>query len=318
MGKITRVVAALLTLGLAVAAPGQSIAQPGYYYWFGVEDEAGRPLVHAGSVRCTPYLVGTGTPAVVHRNAAATETFDPASTHAGQLISDERGVVHFYGGGDYYTYDVKCYAQSGGSGSLTGFTRRGTKRMVMNVSGPLLVSRFPFSICGAGPCASSITLPLGATIQDIQVEIATAVDGAHLNVGLGGPTGTLSNSLIHQLAISTTNVRVLRPHVVLGPAYSGQSQSTAIAHVSGSHRGALLAMVTLGSTGEPGITAVPFAECSGGLFGCHSGSYMERTHVVHQAAGVTPVFETSNVPIGGHVYIYWRPAHFRGVMEIRP
>lgn len=302
-----KVVAGLMAALMLAVWPGLALAQT--YFWVGVEDETGRPYTEEGVIRCSVYEPNAGSAAIVYLGNEATPgttTVSKANSHAGQLVSDVNGRVHFYSTRDAGArYQIKCFSQYGGAGFLNDLTRA-THRLIVPQNNIQKVSRFPFSTASQPTAGSggltSIWLPQGALITGVMVE-KTGHPGAndvHLSVGFAGEHAvSRDNSLVSNMA--------------LNPMPIGYMQN-----VHNTVRGTILNAPLIAGASHIGL-ALRHAYDGGNVQSTAVSTTLSfRPYLIHVASGLNVTYTAcgegalcpgGNDVYGGHVYILWQQLH---------
>lgn len=289
MKKSFRGIAAGLALALAslLIWPAGMAAQVksgagAYYYFFQAVNENDEPFTTEGAVRCTLYNRGvdsSSNPYVAH----TTNQLANNGAYTLPLASNGNGIIHWYSTLNT-PVNVKCFTQYGDYAYRNGLAIN-THKMRIDTSGAYKIVRFPY-VTSAGVTDTGITLPAGALVTDVAVEVVTglyAPTDVHIDVGFNGNhTVATRNALVSRLRINNPGFQFVHAGSVAGGAAANS--------IAANHLGAAISHTT--ALGANGTLTVP------------------KAYLVHVNSGLNLTYDTSNVAgIGGHVYIFFRMLH---------
>jgi len=280
-------VAGVLAWPAVMAAQIRTSGQPGYYYFFQVQNEYEEPFTTDGFVACSIYSREDNGRTRFWTHSAA--SLANGTAQAGPLYSSVNGLIHWYSG-TTNPVDVVCYTKGGDSGRKVQMSIR-DHRLRIVTSGADKVIRFPFST-NTAPTGSGIYIPEGATVSGVALQIATpGATVAHVDVGFGGNHAfAVRNALANRLQAGPNTLTAsagfntyMPPTGAVGATWPdiGGIQTAAKTHygVLLNHFGAL-------------------------------GGYYNGGAMVHTTGGLEVTYTTSNVAgLGGHIYVFFRVLH---------
>ena len=305
---LSKVTAGLLALGLLLA-PIQGVAAP-YYFWWQVVDEYGNKYP-SQTVSCSVYDLASHGAKILYLQPSL-------APHAGvqtsmPLLSDANSRLHFYSDSNA-DIRVVCYYARGGAATDLRLSVN-THNVMIDRQGRKVV-RFPFST-NATVTRTGVWLPSGSIVRDILVQntfygsqdpqTSVSAEGItntapHLNVGFAGDHAWTYHALIDRMHLYGQPLWVRPGNSGTGRIVPKTGGVGAVYHFGASggfgvHRGIALAASCRGAVSGP----------AGNTESC---PYTETPAVIHQAAGLELVYQTSNAfNSSGHVYVIYESYH---------
>ena len=292
------ILAAVLAIALAgvlawpavMSAQLRQSGQPGYYYFFQVQNEYEEPFTTDGFVACSIYSREDNGATRFWTHSAA--SLANSTAQAGPLYSNTNGIIHWYSG-TTNPVSVVCYTKGGDAGRKVRMSIRDHKIRIVT-SGADKVIRFPFST-NTAPTGSGIYIPEGATVLGVALQIATpGATVAHVDVGFGGNHAFgLRNALADRLQAGPNTMTAAAGFNTYMPP-SGAAGATWV---------------------NGGIQSVPAVAHYGILLrhlnaGLAAASFYNGGAMVHTTGGLEVTYTTSNVAgLGGHIYVFFRVLH---------
>lgn len=270
--------AGVLAWPAVMSAQLRQSGQPGYYYFFQVQNEYEEPFTTDAFVACSIYTreANNAIRSYTHSTAALAN----ADAQAGPLYSNTNGIIHWYSASTN-PVDVVCYTKAGDSGRKYGMTTR-EHRLRIVTSGSDKVIRFPFSL-NAAPTGTGIYIPEGAVVSGVAIQVATPSNvTSHINVGFGG-----NHSVATRNALATEmGLKVGQFAVAHSASCTGAAANCAVDNQLG--------------------LALRHTSAAGG----NASINTPRTYMVHVTGGLEVTYTTSNTAgIGGHGYVFYRLLH---------
>lgn len=281
-----RMLTGLLALLLVLAAAPIASAQTSFKFWTQVRDELGQPITTG--VTCAVYNAGLDTRPTIYADASV------ATTKVNPVTGDSSGVCEWY-------------ATASTAVDLVVWTKRGRARhdnftvfdhsVIVDKQSTAKLVRIPFTNSAGALTNTGVTIPKGALVSDVFIEVVTAVAAAHISIGLspseGGDAGGFCGGYATKVGTSNTGRHINKAgwvacHGVI--TLNSAPVSTWIdAYYSGFHSGIHLSRGAVGSTSTAANTA-------------HAGSYI-RFPYVGDGTIKTVVYVTNNKAVSGHFYI---------------
>ena len=281
--------AGLLALCALIAAD-PAFAQSSTYFSAQVRDELGRPIT--SGVTCQVYTAGGDTAATIYSNTTGTVKGNP-------FTADSTG-------------QCAWYAAATTAVDLIVWHKRGRARfdafsiydhsIIMNIQGVTKVGRVAFSNSSGNKVQTSLTIPKGAAVRDVLIEVTVAVADAHIAIGIdAGETGgdddgfcaggTTKAGDAPTFGKSLESTGWHKCHAVLITAAT--TGSNIGFYYAAFHSGALISRGRIGTDTYTGTSVLP-----------HAGSYY-RFPFVGDGTAKTVVYTTNNKTVAGHFYIIW-------------
>ena len=279
MKKVLAGVLAGLLLLATVPAPVP--AQNAFYFWTQVRDELGAPI--ASGVTCQVYSAGGDTPATIYSDIALT------TVKANPFTASATG-------------ECSWYASASTAVDLLVWNKRGRARhdnfsindhsTIINKQVPQKVVRIPFATSST-LVSTGVTIPKGAAVRDVLIEVTVAATGAHIAIGTlpsetGGDSGGFCSGGLVRVGDTPTFGKSIEStgwhkcHAVL---ITGSGVASAIGFVYGAfHSGAYISRGGIG-----GATS-------------HAGSYV-RFPYVGDGVAKTVSYMTTPHTVAGHFYL---------------
>lgn len=276
--------AAVLALAVLPAA-----AQSSTYFWAQVRDELGRPI--ASGVSCQVYTAGGDTPATIYSDTVGTVKANPFS-------GDSNGQCLWYASA---TTAVDLIAwHKNGRARFDAFSVY-DHSIILNRQGIKKVGRVAFSNSAGNKVQTSLTIPKGASVRDVLIEVTVAVADAHIAIGIdagetGGDDDGFCGGGLAKVGGSATLGKSLES--------TGWHKCHAVLHTVATNIGGLDffyaayhsgALISRGAIGTATHTASGSTEA-------HAGSYI-RFPWVGDGVAKTVVYTTNNKTVAGHFYI---------------
>lgn len=172
MKRLSVLLLAVAALAAAVVSPAPALAATAWS--FQVVDEYGRAITSGAT--CHVYNAGLTTTATIYSNAILTTTkTNPITVSSG-------GLCEWFGATTTTTYDVVVFHKRARArqDAMTAAQRR----IIVNLQPSLKALRIPWVTTASGEINTGVTLPKGAMVIDVAIEVTTAGAGQSLDVGL--------------------------------------------------------------------------------------------------------------------------------------
>jgi len=262
MTRLRTILAAML-LGV-LCWPLAAVAQPapGLAYWFfQIKDERDQ-AVTASAAKCQVYTASTRTNATIYSDRAlATAITQP-------FAADSSGICSWYMSTST-ALDVNVWTNRG-RGFFAGMTVNDHVARI-GLQGSDKIVRLPFST-DAALVNTGFTIPVGAIVRDVLIEVTTASTTGHLTIGLlTGNTAGFCGGGVTVVGDTPTFGKSLeyagwhQCHAVLTAATVGWLDR----YISAFHSGVYLSRGAIGGT----LT--------------HAGSYIKYPYIANAAANVS-------------------------------
>lgn len=286
-----RLFSGLLFMALLLAAVPAAFAQTPYYFWLQARDELGRPIT--SGVSCQVYTAGGDTASTIYTSRLLT------TAASNPLTGDSRG-------------QCSWWMSASDAVDVIVWTKRGRARfdsfsvndhsVIVGQQASVKAVRVPFSRSATKYTNTGVTIPKGAVLRDVLIEVTSVGSGSngkHIAIGISpAETGGVANGFcaqgVNRVGDTLTGGRELNSlgwkacHAVLATSpFASASKGNQDAMVGAFHSGTLISRGAIGSTTQ--ATA-------------HAGSYF-RYPFIGNGVAKTVIYATSPHDVAGNFYL---------------
>lgn len=206
-------------------------------YWFAqVVDEQGQAVTTG--LTCHVFTAGTTTTATVYTLS------DLATSKTNPIAGDALGQCTWFSASSVTAFDVIVYHKRGRT--RVDAMSTSTHRIVLDLQPVLKTVRIAYTTATSGEINTGVTIPKGAMVVDVAIEVVTASTDNSLDIGLlSSEAGGDADGFCVKKAIGTAGFFRCEATTTGGAANTRYNQN---------HRGVLLSVFqTGGATTHPGI-----------------------------------------------------------------